>query len=232
MIHIGIKRKYRKYTSRIFTWSIIAILIIVYAIELFFDVNNDINKLLDFGCMNNIAVVTKLQFWRLFTAQFIHAGFFHIICNIVMIYFFGMFLEQFLGHIRYLTIYLLSGVGGNLLSFALGQDNVISCGASTAVFGLMGSVLALYFLNNDNIMAVIIGRQAFLLLICNIVVDFFMPSVDIIGHIGGTITGFLLTIILGSIFFKDAPSKIRVLFCVIFIIYLVYCLRQGMVINL
>ncbi|MCT7718149.1 MAG: rhomboid family intramembrane serine protease, partial [Lactobacillus iners] len=96
----------------------------------FFDVNNDINKLLDFGCMNNIAVVTKLQFWRLFTAQFIHAGFFHIICNIVMIYFFGMYLEQFLGHIRYLTIYLLSGVGGNLLSFALGQDNVISCGAS------------------------------------------------------------------------------------------------------
>ncbi|MDX5069933.1 rhomboid family intramembrane serine protease [Lactobacillus iners] len=232
MIHIGIKQKYKKYTSRIFTWSIIAILIIVYSIELFFDVNNDINKLLDFGCMNNIAVVTKLQFWRLFTAQFIHAGFFHIICNIVMIYFFGMFLEQFLGHIRYLTIYLLSGVGGNLLSFALGQDNVISCGASTAVFGLMGSVLALYFLNNDNIIAIIIGRQAFLLLICNIVVDFFMPSVDIIGHIGGTITGFLLTIILGSIFFKDAPSKIRVLFCAIFIIYLVYCLRQGMVINI
>lgn len=88
--------------------------------------------------------VKQGEYWRLFTATFMHFGFEHILNNMLVLICAGPILEKAMGHIKYLCLYLIAGVGGSTLSYvqmiARGKYEV-SAGASGAIFGIIGALL-------------------------------------------------------------------------------------------
>ena len=219
------------FTDTYVTFGILVVLLAVFIGEIFMGGSENSYTLMKMGAMQNYAVVAGHQWWRLFTAQFLHIGVLHLVSNAVIIYYMGQYMEPMLGHLKFLILYLLSGIGGNLLSLALGSDGTISAGASTALFGLFGAMTAIGVRNMNNPLISYLGRQAFVLAIINIVLDLFAPNIDIQGHIGGFIAGFLLAIILGDRTMKTYNPKWRVLAMAGLIFYVVLTVRTGMVIK-
>ncbi|MDF7668091.1 rhomboid family intramembrane serine protease [Lactobacillus sp. ESL0703] len=219
------------------TWTILIVLFVVFLMETALGGSQNSATLVMMGGMVKSLVLVYGQWWRLFTAQFLHIGIMHLITNVVMVYYLGIYLEQILGHWRFLAIYLASGVGGSLLSLAWSNYS-ISAGASTALFGLMGAMAAIGVRNRDNSAIVYLGKQAFWLAVINIIFDMFSNSnvlfgigngskIDIAGHLGGLITGLLLAIILGNKQFREYSNKIRVIAVCCLVIYCVYAVHTS-----
>ncbi len=213
------------------TLGILIGLLIVFLIEVFLGGSENINVLMKMGAMNNYAVVAGHQWWRLFAAQFLHIGVMHLVANAIIIYYMGQYMEPIMGHVRFLVTYLLAGIGGNLFSLAFSSDRGLSAGASTALFGLFGAMVAIGLRNLHNPMISFLGRQALVLALINLALDIFVPGIDIWGHIGGLITGFLLAIILGDRVMRTYNPKWRVLAGAVLIVYIVWTVRTGMVIS-
>ena len=118
----------------------------------------------------------------------------------VTLYFLGMQIEYLFGPWRFLVIYLVSGICGNSASFAF--TPAISAGASTALFGLFGAYLMLgeSFRNDPYIRT--IAKQFLVLVVLNLLSDL-TGSIDLWGHLGGLIGGFLLGYVVG------APQQFR-----------------------
>lgn len=152
-------------------------------IETSFDV------ILQYGQVN--ALVFKGWYWQLFTAMFIHVDILHILGNIFFLFIFGLRAEELFSIEEYLGIYFLSGLTGNLLTLLLGPD-MISAGASGAIFGLFGAC-TIYFRRAIGQSLVTALLYAFFLLMISS-----GPEVNFFAHLGGLlaglIIGYLLTI--------------------------------------
>ncbi len=119
-----------------------------------------------------------------------------------------------------------------MLSFAFASDLATSAGASTALFGLFGVVIALAIKLRRYTPIAMVGKQLFILAALNLFLDLFISHIDIFGHIGGLLTGFLLGIVIsGGVNKSIYSNKIRVLALVGLIIYVVFTLRTGMVLT-
>jgi membrane associated rhomboid family serine protease len=127
------------------------------------------------------------EYYRLITAAFMHGSFLHIAFNMYALYLFGPPLESALGRVRFLSLYLLSALGGSAASYAFNAPNQGSLGASGAVFGLLGA----FFMVNRRF-----GRDnSGLLVLLAINLAFaFLPgtNIDWHAHVGGLITGSLV----------------------------------------
>ena len=152
------------------------------------------NILIEFGAKDN-ALIAAGQIWRLFTPMFLHIGFQHIVLNMVTLYFLGMQIEYLFGPWRFLVIYLASGICGNIASFAF--TPAISAGASTALFGLFGAYLMLGESFRDDPYIRTIAKQFLVLVVLNLLSDL-TGSIDLWGHLGGLIGGFLLGYVVGA----------------------------------
>jgi membrane associated rhomboid family serine protease len=122
------------------------------------------------------------EFYRLFTAMFLHYGIIHLLLNMYALWMLGRALEAALGPIRFGALYLLSGLGGNVACYIF-SPNSLSAGASTAIYGLF----AAYFLVLRRL-----GRDAtsvIPIIVINIILTFSVPGISIAGHMGGLITG-------------------------------------------
>ena len=213
------------------TIAILIVLVGMFIVETALGGSTNATVLLKLGAMNNLVVASHDQFWRLFTAQFLHIGWLHLASNAVMIYYLGQYLEPLIGSWRFLGIYLLSGIGGNLFSFALGNDYSLTAGASTALFGLLGAVIALYVRNREIPFIEQLGKMSIALAVINLGLDLFIKDIDILGHIGGLISGFFLCILIGNKNLRKYHTKLRIISLVILILYSVWSLRTGMVIT-
>jgi len=91
---------------------------------------------------NHAPSVLGGQWWRLITYMFVHAGGMHILMNTFALLYIGMFLEPLMGRWRFLSAYLLTGIGAGLMSIAMHPFSV-GVGASGAIFGMYGVFLAL-----------------------------------------------------------------------------------------
>ena len=87
------------------------------------------------------------EYWRLFTANFLHIGLMHLAFNLYALYIVGTEVEMFYGPARFLVIYLLTGLSGAIASYAFTYG--LSAGASTAIFGLIGTLVAFFIRNRD-----------------------------------------------------------------------------------
>ncbi len=144
------------------------------------------------------------EYFRLLTGIFLHANIFHLAFNCYSIYIIGMQLESFLGKARYLSIYLLSGIAGNLLSICFSSN--YSVGASGAIFGLLGSLL--YFGYHYRVyLDSVVKSQIIPLILINLMIGFTIPGIDNAAHIGGLIGGVLSTMAVG-IKYKSKKSDI------------------------
>lgn len=139
-------------------------------------------------------LVQQGQWWRLITAMFVHIGFAHLFLNLLTLYFIGPELEFYLGKIRYLLLYLLCGIGGNVVSLFF-DGNAISAGCSTALFGLFGYYIVQAKRSSSPWMREL-GRQYFVFIAMNIIFNLFDSNVSLSGHLGGLLSGVLLGFLL------------------------------------
>jgi membrane associated rhomboid family serine protease len=123
------------------------------------------------------------DYWRLITAAFLHYGPFHLLLNMLGLYWFGSLLEQRIGSGRFLLIYVVSGLAGSAGALVASPLNP-TVGASGAIFGILGAGLVL-----EQQRDYVFGGSALGVIIANLVLTFFWPGISIGGHIGGLIGG-------------------------------------------
>jgi membrane associated rhomboid family serine protease len=155
--------------------------------------------------MQGGAVAVNGEAYRLVTSAFLHTGFTHLAFNMIALWFVGAAVEGRLGRWRYLTVYLLSALGGSVLSYAVDSPLQTSVGASGAVFGIFGALFVLSVkLKFD------LGGLIALILI-NAVIGF-IPGLNINwrAHLGGLIVGALLTFVM-----VYAPQRTRFLWSIV-----------------
>ena len=138
------------------------------------------------GLFQDLAQVPFLvdagDWWRPFTAAFLHYGIVHLGLNMLSLLLFGSELERLLGRGRYLTVYLVSIVGGAASIQLFGSPFGQVAGASTAIYGLMGAFGVVLLYQKQDL------RGLLTLLGINLVISF-LPGVSLIGHLGGLVGG-------------------------------------------
>ncbi|MGX6429681.1 rhomboid family intramembrane serine protease [Levilactobacillus yonginensis] len=176
------------------TVGLIVIMVLVYGAMTVSGGSTNVNVLITYGAKVN-ALIQQGEWWRLATPMFLHIGFTHILMNMITLYFVGMQIEAAFGHTRFLVMFLVSGIGGNIASFCFSDS--LSAGASTAIFGLFGAFMMLgeSFWQNPVISQLARTFMAFVLM--NIAFDVFTPGIDLAGHIGGLAAGFLVAYTVG-----------------------------------
>lgn len=183
------------YKKPIITYSIITLCILLFALMYILgNGSKDIETLLFFGA-NLDDLVRNGDFYRLVTCIFLHIGFFHLLCNMYSLYIIGKEIESLYGKIKYLIIFLGSGICGSILSTAF-THNTVSAGASGAIFGLLGSLL--YFgyyyrayLGNS------IKKSILPVIAINLFIGFTNSGIDNAAHIGGLVGGILISMMVG-----------------------------------
>lgn len=154
--------------------------------------------LLEHGAMYVPKVVEDGEIYRLFTSMFLHFGFRHLMNNMIILALAGWNLELEIGSVRFLIVYILSGLGGNILSAwqeVLTADYAISAGASGAIFGIIGALLYIAIRSHGKI-GEISGRGLIFMIIISLYYGFSSGGVDNAAHIGGLLTGFMLGLLL------------------------------------
>ncbi len=188
--------------SLIITSILLALLVIIFGIELIYSVmpwtgllSLDISTLLALGGSSFSLVVTFGEWHRLITSVFLHASLLHIVLNCYALFYIGSFLERLIGGAWFLAIFFISGVGASLLSILLNQPNVISIGASGAIMGLFAAalVLMLRYPPSDE-------RNYLIIMLGQVLVFSLIPIatgyIDYAGHLGGAIAGAIVASIL------------------------------------
>ncbi|GAF36013.1 GlpG protein [Lentilactobacillus farraginis DSM 18382 = JCM 14108] len=186
------------------TYGLLGIMILVYLIMTITGGTENPGNLLRFGAKYN-PLIRAGEYWRLIAPVFIHIGLTHILMNGITLYFIGQYVETLFGHWRFLIIFLVSGVVGNLASFAFSYN--VSAGASTAIFGLFGAFMMLGESFSRNQAIVSMAKTFLLFIVLNIAMDLFTPGIDIAGHLGGLVGGFLIAYVSGVSFSKVNPIK-------------------------
>lgn len=139
------------------------------------------------------ADVAHGQFYRLISSAFLHEwglsgfGITHILFNMWALYVVGPSLERLLGRTRYLALYLLSALGGAVLFYLLAPPYAPALGASGAIFGLFGG----YFVVARRLR--VDTRGVVFLIVLNLAITFLIPNIAWQAHVGGLVTGGLLT---------------------------------------
>lgn len=176
------------------TTVLIALNVLVYILNWFRKLNVN-NRL----ALNTNLVLHYHQWYRVFTSMFVHFGLAHILMNMIALYYFGDILEADTKPWQFLVIYLGAGICGSLLAMLsdkLHHFNGISGGASGAIFGILGGMLAMLLRPNeggyDN--STIIGLIVYIVIM--LIPGFKSKKISNAGHLGGLIGGFCLGLLM------------------------------------
>ena len=197
----GFKIKNRK-VRKLLSLPLITITLAIANVILFLYTDIIINaaeKTLFYLKYSNISALTleQKEFYRLFTSTFMHFDISHLIGNMFSLIIIGYLLEPIMGHIKYLILYLISGIGASVCS-ALYHANfttiAIAMGASGAIFGIFGAYITYALLGK--IEKQYISYPRLILAIGLILVNSFqLDSVDNAAHLGGVIIGSIIAYI-------------------------------------
>jgi membrane associated rhomboid family serine protease len=131
------------------------------------------------------AMHVQHQYYRAFTAMWLHANFVHIFFNMIFLLIVGPAVEVLLGKARFLALYLLAGLGGSVCSYLIGPHNELGLGASGAIIGVLGAYLVVGSRRHLPV-APVVG-----LLVINLLIGF-SGGIDWRAHLGGLVTGCVL----------------------------------------
>ena len=138
------------------------------------------------------------EWWRLFTSTFIHYGILHVGLNMMALYQTGRTVERMFGGLHFLALYLCAGISGSLASI-LWNPGANSAGASGAIFGVFGGLLA-FMLNPRNAVPRSVMNEhrnsTFAFIVFNLAGGFAFPAIDNAAHIGGLLGGMLFGFVL------------------------------------
>jgi membrane associated rhomboid family serine protease len=175
------------------TQALIAINVGIYLFELLLggNINGTGNRIYEQGVLiisatdsgGNPIGLSEGEWWRLITAAFLHYGPLHLGLNMLVLWIIGPALEDFLGHGRYLLLYIVSGLAGSAGALVW-SGNVPTAGASGAIWGIMGAALIFEWRR-----IYVFGGQALGLVVFNLLITFLIPGISKGGHVGGLIGG-------------------------------------------
>jgi rhomboid protease GluP len=184
---------------RLVTNILIGINVAIYIVlailsQNFFEIN--LNVLASAGAQIN-SLVLQGQYWRIFTAMFLHFSIAHIALNMLSLFFVGTAVEVMYGKWRYLLIYLVSGIAGGIVTLLVMPPETIAAGASGAIFGVFGALGVFYIVNRQALGSYGRGAIANWLfwMAINLVYGFSVPGIGIWDHIGGLAAGMILGLI-------------------------------------
>ena len=189
-----IAEKIFSYKQPIVTYIIMAICIILFILMELSGGSTNSQTLLKYGA--NLDVLVKNgEYYRLFTCIFLHIGIMHLLCNMYSLYIIGREVENLFGKIKYIIIFILSGIFGSIMSLAF-THNTISAGASGAIFGLLGALL--YFgMHYRTYLGEAIKRSIIPIIVINLIIGFFAEGIDLAAHIVGLVGGVLVAMMVG-----------------------------------
>lgn len=156
--------------------------------------SNGLDAVLQAGALSPNSVLLGHQWWRILTAGFLHAGLLHIGVNMMSLWFLGRFIEQVVGPVRMLLIYMVSLVVSGLGVVYLSTPDyaaVGTLGASGAIFGLFGALFAIGFKLGRPGMELVKANLGILIL--NLIITFTVPAISWQAHVSGLAAGFVLT---------------------------------------
>lgn len=217
--HKNIQYTYPDYVSKkttksvlsqyISKWNTIIIVtnVLVYLIINFISGLRGKEDLLWSGAVYWPAIMYLKEYYRLFTYMFLHSGSNHLANNMIVLFFIGDNLERAAGKWRFLIIYFGSGFIAGIVSMSynmLKGFNVISVGASGAIFGVVGAMVYIVILNKGRLEN-ISTRQMVLFVMFSLYGGLTSQGVDNAAHIGGLLSGFILA----AIFYRRPKKNIR-----------------------
>ncbi|MGW4482636.1 rhomboid family intramembrane serine protease [Amycolatopsis sp. NPDC004368] len=191
----------RPTNSVVVTMTLLAVNVLLYLItavqaKSLDNSNASINLL---GVMQPFAALVDGEWWRIITSGFVHFGIIHIAVNMFSLWMMGRDLEKVFGKARYLALYFVSLLGSSVAVLLFDNPGQVSGGASGALFGLMGcyAVIVVKLKLNPSGLLITLAINAY--------VTFAIPGISILAHVGGLITGALVSVAL-----LYAPERDRV----------------------
>jgi membrane associated rhomboid family serine protease len=160
--------------------------------------------LFDMGAMQPIAVADG-QFWRLFTAMFLHVGLLHIALNAYFFWLFGRMVEASFGKTWMVLIYVVAGFLASVASYAFGPVTTLAVGASGAISGVFGAFIAYNYRRRQHAMNAANLRMALTVIVLNAVIAIGYSPIDWRAHVGGLVAGFAL----GYLADSSGPARQR-----------------------
>lgn len=177
-----------------FTYFLILLNILVYLLSLID------NSLINHFFASKIPIVNLGQYYRLITYSFFHSpnDIFHLLFNMMTLYWIGPIVEKYFGKIKFIFIYFLATISGALLTIGLNMNiRFATVGASSAIFGLLGAVIYFAYNYKDRITATLL-KQMTVIVVINLIFGFFQTNIDNFGHLGGLLGGITTAMLLGT----------------------------------
>ena len=194
------------------TYLIVAVNVIVFLATVASGasaLNPNGSELLALG--GNRLAETRSQPWRLLSATVLHAGVLHLVLNMWALWDTGRVAERFYGNLQFLVLYLGAGLAGSIASLFFAGRGAVSVGASGAILGVVGALLAVIWLRPGSLPAPLLRplRSSLLVYIgVSLLLGFTVGGVDNAAHVGGLIAGIVLAAILdGRPGWEDAPVR-------------------------
>ncbi len=188
------------------TIALIVINVIVFLILETMGQTESASFMMEHGAVYPPYLAENGEYWRLFTATFMHFGFNHLLQNMVILGAAGPILEKAIGKVKFLVLYFIAGIGGSSLSYIQmlrSGEYAVSAGASGAIFGIVGA-LAWILIVHKGKYETLTGKGMVLMIVLCLYYGVSAGNVDNWGHIGGLIMGFVLSII----FYRRTTKKI------------------------
>ena len=171
--------------------AIIGINVAVYLLQTFFPVILE-------RFSERPAEIADGEYWRLFTAMFLHAplgariGILHILFNMYILRIYGPNVEEAFGKVRFVLMYLIAGLSGGTLSYLLSDCRISGVGASGAIFGVVGILLVYLYRRRSSTFVAAYQRSLMTFVGINLLFGFLIPGIDNWAHIGGLAGGMML----------------------------------------
>lgn len=176
------------------------VILLAYAVIFFrFDLITPQDEALRLAGWVEVARVATGEPWRLLAAQFAHIGLMHLLFNAYFLWSLGPWLERQIGTPRFVVLYVLAGILGNVACCLWYSTDMPVAGGSTSLFGFLGAILAIILRQGRSLADFWrhpMARSMLGLVIVNVVIGFLLPFISQTGHLGGLVGGFLVAFFL------------------------------------
>lgn len=186
-----------------FTNILIVVIAIMFLIQTFLVfTTGDLEKvLITLGAKWNYGIKHG-EYYRFITCAFLHGSLVHLLLNLVTLNAFGKELESIFGKFRFLLIFFISAWGASLTSFIFSP--YLAIGASGAVFGIIGSLTVFFYKQKDKLVnSEAKFKTMYTLAGLNLIFGFLIPNIDYSAHIGGLITGAIISYFISPEYLVD-----------------------------
>lgn len=167
---------------------------VLSGISPFYIEQDDLGILAGMGAIIH-GTLSRGEYWRLIAAMFLHIGALHLLLNMWALYQLGSIFEALFGPIRFLMVYVVSGIAASVVSASLSKPGLVSAGASGAIFGILGALI--FAIRRSPVWkhqpwSKGLTRQLMMWAAINVVIGFSIPGIDNGAHLGGFAAGLLL----------------------------------------